>query len=386
MTTRRVLARMRVPGLSAPFALLLGLVIAALSLPERATAGPGLHPQVQTNQSYLDEVMGKDDIDVADPKAVFAFVLDSLPDRVKVYPTENYYYFSFIHDSIRYSGNIRLDINERDLGRLHFAYFEDLAEWKDEEALKHIVLDRGHGVALEKIRPLLYRVTYGSRSVLFELNDLSGVRPPPGLLAPDERLIGPMFDESGLGFFLVFNSRLKIFHYVLNETATVADKLVPARGSDRILVGKRTGFAFYRDHRIDRKLLIGVFEGNARVNNYFDGPFDQLPDNFIEGEALRSAILEAEPRLNGRIDRLGISPGGADRYMIAPYRHYRTEEDLLIFHECATSKDIPAEMYYACFVFVEEDPAAVEAATLQHPVAKTKRRPKTGKSANAGKP
>jgi hypothetical protein len=37
--------------------------------------------------------------------------------------------------------------------------------------------------------------------------------------------------------------------------------------------------------------MIGAFEGNMRANNYFDGPFDQLPDNFIEGEALRAAIL-----------------------------------------------------------------------------------------------
>ena len=33
-----------------------------------------------------------------------------------------------------------------------------------------------------------------------------------------------------------------------------------AKKSDRILIGKRTGFAFYRDHRLERKILIGVFE------------------------------------------------------------------------------------------------------------------------------
>ena len=32
-----------------------------------------------------------------------------------------------------------------------------------------------------------------------------------------------------------------------------------------------------------------------RANNYFDGPFDQLPDNFIAGEALRDAILSVRP-------------------------------------------------------------------------------------------
>ena len=140
------------------------------------------------------------------------------------------------------------------------------------------------------------------------------------------------------------------------------------------MIGKRTGFAFYRDHHIDRKILIGVFEGNARINNYFDGPFDQLPDNFIEGEALRSAITDIEPRLKGRIDRFGISPGGSDRYMIAPYRHYRLEEDLIIFHDCATDKAVPTELYNGCFVFLDQQPEApVKGARRAKSHAKAKR-------------
>ena len=35
---------------------------------------------------------------------VFAFVLGQLPERVQVYPTENYYYFGFIHNGVRYQG------------------------------------------------------------------------------------------------------------------------------------------------------------------------------------------------------------------------------------------------------------------------------------------
>ena len=121
----------------------------------------------------------------------------------------------------------------------------------------------------------------------------------------------------------------------------------------------------------DRKILIGVFEGNSRVNNYFDGPFDQLPDNFIKGEELRNAILAAAPELAGKIDRFGIYPGGAERYLIGPYRHYRTEEDLLVFDQCATDKHIPAARYYECFVFEGEDDSDASAAA---PRAKKKMR------------
>src|SRR5262249_17525618 len=154
-----------------------------------------------------------------------------------------------------------------------------------EDPIKHVVLDRRRGVAVDKLGPLAYRVGYGDKSVVFELNDLSQVKPPAGAIGPDEVYLGPIFDESAIRFFLVFNKKLKIFHYILDETIENPEKLVAPADIDRILIGKRTGFAFYRDHKLERKILIGVFEGNSRINNYFDGPFDQLPDNFLEGES-----------------------------------------------------------------------------------------------------
>ena len=242
----------------------------------------------------------------------------------------------------------------------------------------HVVLDAAKSVTVEKVAPLVYRVSHGGKTVVFELNDLSNVKPPPGAFGPDEVYLGPVSDESAIRFFLVFNRKLKLFHYVLDETVEVADQFVRAEATDRILIGKRTGFAYYRDHKLDRKILIGVFEGNSRVNNYFDGPFDQLPDNFIAGEALRDAILAVEPKLAGKIDRYGISPGGADRYMIGPYRHYRTEDELSIFDSCATDKHIPTARYYECFVF-DPDNGTV-AADIRNSTAKMRRGP-----ANAGR-
>jgi hypothetical protein len=324
------------------------------SLHSGAAAAQSALPQLFTNEAYVKDSIAAPVLAIDDPMAVFAYVLGNLPDRVTVYPTENYYYFSFVHNHVRYAGNIRLDVVDRDQGKVHFAYYEDLAEWKDQEPVKHLILDNRRGVGVEKLGPLAYRISHAGKAVVFTLNDLSQVQPAPGTLGPDETYLGPVFDESAIRFLLVFNRKLKIFHYILDETVEVADQFVPSTGSNRILIGKRTGFAFYRDHRLNRKILIGVFEGNSRVNNYFDGPFDQLPDNFIVGEALRAAILAADPELAGKIDRFGISPGGDDRYLIAPYRHYRDEEDLLAFHDCATNKRIPAANYYECFVFEED--------------------------------
>ena len=72
-------------------------------------------------------------------------------------------------------------------------------------------------------------------------------------------------------------------------------------------------------------------ERQSRLNTYFDGPFDQLPENFIEGEALREAILAADPSVKGKIDRLGNFADGSGRYLIHPYLLYRQPGDLAVF-------------------------------------------------------
>src|SRR5262249_1968724 len=140
------------------------------------------------------------------------------------------------------------------------------------------------------------------------------------------------------------------FHYILDETHGVADEFFQSARTDRILIGRRTGFALYRDHRRERKILIGVYESNMRLNTYFDGPFDQLPDNFIEGETLRKAILEVQPELKDHIDRFGSAPSGEVRYMIDTYLPYRRLDELYPYDSCA-SKRINSARYYDCFVF-----------------------------------
>lgn len=313
-------------------------------------------PRLDTNERYVKEVTAASALHIKDTLAVFKFVLDSLPERVNVFPTENYFYIRFLHDGVPYAGNIRFEPVSRDQGKVQFGYYPDLAPWNDEMKSGVLeVLDAGKGVVVEKMDRLVYRVSYAGKSVVFGLNDLSGVQPPPGVLGSDEKYLGPIFDESAFRFFLVYNMKLRIFHYVLDETAKVWDDLVPSRRTDRILIGRRSGFAFYRDERHRRKILIGAYEGNSRINNYFDGPFDQLPENFIQGEELRQAIVAADPSVKGKIDRLGNFTAGEGRFLIHPYMLYRQERDLYIVDQCATDKKAAASHYYLCFVIGPDD-------------------------------
>jgi hypothetical protein len=222
-------------------------------------------------------------------------------------------------------------------------------------------------VLVERMDRLLYRVSHKGKTVVFALNDLSEVKPPPSIIGPDEKYLGPVFDESAIRFFLVYNSKLKVFHFILDESGKVADEFFKAARADRILIGRRTGFAFYRDHRLDRKILIGAFEANSVLNTYFDGPFDQLPENFIEGETLRDAIIDYDPSVKGKIGRLGQYADGSGRYVIHPYMLYRKESDLYGVYRCAISKAKRAADYYRCFDLDE-------AAKGSEPVSKPKKK------------
>jgi hypothetical protein len=324
--------------------LLAATLLAAIGLYSR----PAGAFELQTDQNLIEDLQRRSDLDVSNPMAVFGEVFAALPAKMTVYPTESYYYFFFLHNGVRYEGNIRFDAADQFDGRVHFAYFREYTLWSKPGDPIHRKLGPAEGVKVEQLNKFAYRITYQGRSVEFDLPDLSNVKPPEGALLKGEVYLGPIIDESGVQFYLIFNRPAKTFLYVLNEEAPSTDDYRPASFSKDVTVGVRTSFAFLKDKSAPRKILIGVFGGNAEVNNMLDGPFDQLPDNYIKGEALRDALLTIGPWMKGKIDRYGSAPDGSERYAITAYVYYDQVEDLRSVLKCTSSRRKPAQ-YYACF-------------------------------------
>ncbi len=88
---------------------------------------------------------------IGDPLAVFAFVLRNVPERAQVLPTENYYYFRFVHNGAPYTGNIRLAAADRDSGKVHFAYGRAPTDRRPSPRVRHLVLDASHGAVLTRL-------------------------------------------------------------------------------------------------------------------------------------------------------------------------------------------------------------------------------------------
>jgi len=136
----------------------------ALAVTASAAAQNLERPRVYTNEIYVQDATRPAALAIDDPMAVFALVLNSLPDRVKVYPTENYYYFRFTHAGTPYAGNLRFDPRDRDQGKVQFGYYKDLADWMGVQVDTELkgaetVLNSSRNVLVERMNRLLYRVS-----------------------------------------------------------------------------------------------------------------------------------------------------------------------------------------------------------------------------------
>ena len=217
--------------------------------------------------------------DLNNPEDVFDFIFSHLDKEVFVYPSENYYYFEFPVDEKLIAGNIALPAHIRDEGKVSFAYF-DKAKVRDSN-ISHVnkIYNENDGVIVKKIDDFNYSITFKDKTVDFRLNTV-GIEPPKRIkLTQDEKFIGTSFDESGMKFFLLYNDATNSFYWVLDEEGFIPEIFTK---NESVIISHRTGFAFYNDEESNRRLLIGVNFGNTYNNNWYDGPFDQLPDNYIK--------------------------------------------------------------------------------------------------------
>jgi hypothetical protein len=289
--------------------------------PCRAQAGD--HATLRLHSQFIT-AWRADGLQVDDVDAVFAHVFSRLPRHLDVLPTENYFYWQLDVDGRELRGNFRLAPGERERGRLHFAY----SEWDEfpagEEGIRFDRLRR------DKVFPVLeaggdrftWTARVGSKRVTFHLHRLE--QSPPRLfpLAPNERFVQRTFDESGLGFFLLFDEHARQFRWVLNEEMPLPEhwrQLAPG-----LYQGRRTGFVF--EAARGRKQLVAVRGQCVDRNDYCDGPFDQLADNFARQTRLREFLEKSNPQLRGRIDDFGnfTDDRAPARVAIAPYATYYT--------------------------------------------------------------
>lgn len=290
---------------------------------------------IYTNQQFISELYFQ--INTSNELEVLDFVFNQLNDVVIIFPTENYYYFKFIANGKIYGGAFSLFADNRDEGYLGFGYIERSENAYEKYSFEKEggggVYNQKDGVYIEKINDWAYDVRYKDKTVRFNLNDV-GVDPPKKMLEV-ESYVGPIFDESGLIFDYLYNREEKKIYYSLKMDGYVPETFETK--SENVYLGKRTGFLFYFDD-LGRYILIGAKGENVLQNNWYDGPFDQIPDNYILNGQIRGyeeILTEAYPNSAGKIDKFGnyIYETGT-RIAVAPYYVYWGEDYLDFIYYC----------------------------------------------------
>ena len=302
----------------------------------------GADGYLQFQQGWI-EGLSSTELDTEDVDEVFWHVFSRLPDEIIVYPTENYYYFTLQVAGRRFNGNIRLPAATRDDGVLSFNYFEfrEFPGGGRNPSGQTKYYNRDDGVGVTKIDRFTYEVAYRDRFVTFHLNQISQEPPKLFPLGEDEVFVERTFDESGYRFFLLFNEKGSYPFWILNEEDGVPDVL-ESFGKD-LVVGKRSAFAFWVDRTHgDRKVLVGIWRFHANRNDYFDGPFDQLADNYAEEVGISEYIQRAYPGLRGQIDKYGIyTDRVGSRVALSTYMFYDHYADVRRFMVDAVASDDP---------------------------------------------
>ena len=307
---------------------------------------PGSGSYLLLNQHWI-EGLADPGFDLEDPDEVLWHVFSRLPDEVTIYPSENYYYFILYVDGRQIWGNIRLPAGRRDRGVLSLGYFEfdEFASGVTPRISRSKFFTDADGVLVDAVDRFTYDVRYNRKTVRFHLHQLS--QEPPNLfsLGEDELFIQRTFDESGYQFFLLFNTRANYFFWVLNEEEVVPDVFDPVE--DDLVVGRRSGFAFWLDAAHDgRKILAAVRQISVTRNDYYDGPFDQLADNYADETNVAEYMQRAYPALRGRIDKYGYYTDQERplRVAISTYFTYYTQADLREIAARVRASDDPYHM------------------------------------------
>ena len=198
------------------------------------------------------------------------------------------------------------------------------------------------GVIVSEVDRFTYTVRFRGKTVTFHFHQLDQTPPDSLVLAEDETFIQRTLDESGYHFALLFNEQTNFFLWVLNEDEPIPETLDPV--GDDLLIGRRSGFAFWVDAaNEDRLILAGVRQLNIRRNDYYDGPFDQLADNYADETRVSEYMVRAFPALEGRIDKYGYYTDRDRplRVAISSYYTYGSQTQMLQFIEIAQAQPDP---------------------------------------------
>lgn len=284
-------------------------------------------------------------VNYKDPKQFFSYLFSRFPTYAVVYPTETYYYYTTtMQDGRILSGNIRL--LDAQSGILHIGYFDKTDPHSPDSESWTVDIGSRDGVSITTNGPFAYDVSYQNKTIHFVLSDFIAEPPKKLRMLPEEKFVSQVLDDSGIRFFLLFNQKTNSFYYIANEEHGIDEQLREIKSN--YYLGLDSQFVYYYDRNENRKLLVGVSKHSIYLNDYYDGPFDQVPPRLDD----KSMLIAAYPYVvyRGGIDAHGNFnniPG--ERVAISPYYDYESIPELLSY--LSRCKDGDKSIFWSCLTY-----------------------------------
>lgn len=294
--------------------------------------------------------------DACDYAQVLPQLLTQSGSRADIYPSENYYYFSFARAGSLFAGSIRLASDRRDAGRVDYVCYEANRAWlpPGDEIRVYRQLSASDGVTVSRLSPRSYRVEYGGAATTFVLHQLDHVSPGTPLL-PSETRVGRTLDDSGTAFELIFNSAINQLYFVRDRGSGVPDQFLAVMPNTEI--SRRTGFVYYHNRAGERQILVAVNHTESLLNTAFDGPFDHLPENDYAAIGFWNYVYKVYPEIRGMHTAGGTVSDDGMIFSLAPYRLY-TQSDDLGFIEACVQRHRNEDDRVACMIWGVDDGGA----------------------------
>lgn len=255
------------------------------------------------------------------------YILKVLPETIRVYPTENYYYFIVPYCGNLLKGNMKFDFfyGNTYLVRIGYESYANIS------IINNIKIDtfKFKEWKIKQIDKLSPEGTFTNVRISIEIGDTLIDKivsffslPMKYAKFPDSyKIIFNTMDESGFIFTLTYNEDINNFVWFLNDRQFIRFKINKYKGP--IYFEPISGFLFAKVNK--KYVLVGVPLLNVVENNWWDGPFDQLNDRSWNPQ-IKKYIQKVYPSLGSEVD-IYLYKEDKRRVTTASYlRYYNPEE------------------------------------------------------------
>lgn len=270
--------------------------------------------------------------------------LTALPNQLLIRSANRSLYFRFFNESDEYFGSFYILDSHEGPFLLFATYRREV--WNGRNQSHTVKFFQDHkGFLIEALPNESYKISFNGIERLISYNAPKTIDPKTLNLKDTEIFLSEVFDESGLSFALTYDRYLHTFRFLIPSGNLFPDRLKQL--SERLFLDLRTEFIFFKEKHNNNLTLVGASKGSLIANNYYDGPFDQVPLTLFREEWFHEILREAFPSSVSNYNMYGYQENTRDqsiKFLALPFYFAYNSLDDMKSKEQRCEKIFPASL------------------------------------------